>query len=66
MIRQAYKKPEVRALMIQQSGLLCTSLTDVNGEGLDYGGPGGSIEPQSHNNFSFWEEEEDDIMNSDP
>lgn len=65
MKRQAYSKPEARALKIQHSGVVCASLTNVSGEGFDYGGPGEDEEPQAHINFSVWEEEEENKTNSD-
>lgn len=40
MNKQAYMKPEIRAVIIQQSGLICASLTNVEGEGFNYGGAG--------------------------
>ena len=60
MTRQAYIKPESRALMIQQSGFVCDSLTEVNCEVFNYGGPGGDVNPQARRNFNLWDEEEDD------
>lgn len=56
MKRQAYRKPEAWALIIQQSGLVCDSLTSVNGEGFDYGGPGGDNPAQARS--GIWEDEE--------
>ena len=58
-------KPEARALMILQSGVVCASMTNVSGEDFDYGGPGDDEEPQAHINFNVWEEEEDNNTTSD-
>lgn len=57
-------KPEMRALMIQQSGVVCASMTNVSGGDFDYGGPGEDEVPQAHINFNVWEEEEDNKTNS--
>ena len=46
--------------MIQQSGFVCDSLTEVNCEVFNYGGPGGDVNPQARRNFNLWDEEEDD------
>ena len=59
-------KPEARALMILQSGVVCASMTNVSGEDFDYGGPGDDEEPQAHINFNVWEEEQNNNTNSDP
>lgn len=60
-------KPEMRAMMIRQSGVVCASMTNINGNGdFDYGGPGEDEVPQAHINFNVWEEEEDNKTNSDP
>ena len=63
MKRQAYIKPQVRALMIQPSGVVCASLTYIEGD-VNYGGEGGDEEPRAHINFNVWEEEEDNKTNS--
>ena len=57
MKRQAYIKPQVRALTIQHSGFFCASLTNVSGGDFDYGGPGGDEEPRAHQTFGFIEED---------
>ena len=59
-------KPEARATMRLQRGVVCASLTNVSGEDFDYGGPGNDEVPQAHINFNVWEEEEDNKTNSDP
>ena len=70
MKKLVYLKPEVLALMIQQSGVVCASMIDVNsnGEGISYGGNDENYDgdPQAHINFNVWEEEEDNKTNSDP
>ena len=59
-------KPEARALMILQSGVVCASLTNVSGnDDFDYGGPGEDEEPQAHINFNVWEEEQNNNTTSD-
>lgn len=63
MKRQAYIKPQVRALMIQHSGDFCASMTNVSGEGFDYGGPGEDEEPRARQMFDFFEE--DDFATND-
>ena len=64
MKKLVYLKPDVRALKIQQSGMVCASMTNVSGEDFDYGGPGDDEVPQAHINFNVWEEEEDNKTNS--
>ena len=58
-------KPEARATMILQSGVVCASMTSIDSEDVGYGGPGNDEEPQAHINFNVWEEEEDNKTNSD-
>ena len=69
MKKQAYIKPEARALMILQSGDICDNIIKFSAEGLNYGGSDKDYEgdPQSHANFDVWEEEEEDNeVNSKP
>ena len=56
MKRQAYIKPQVRALMIQHSGVVCASLTYIEGD-VNYGGEGGDKEPRARQMFDFFEED---------
>ena len=68
MKRRAYMKPEARALMIQPSGHICTSMTNASGEGLIYDGPGGDNTPQANSGiWQDWDEEfsEDDDYTTD-
>ena len=58
-------KPEARATMILQSGVVCASLTSIDSEDVGYGGEGDDEVPQAHINFNVWEEE-DNKTNSDP
>jgi hypothetical protein len=62
MKKQAYIKPEARALMIQQSGDICDNIIKFSAEGLNYGGSDKDYEgdPQARANFDVWEEEEED------
>jgi hypothetical protein len=62
MKKQAYIKPEARALMILQSGDICDNIIKFSAEGLNYGGSDKDYEgdPQAHANFDVWEEEEED------
>ena len=68
MKKQAYIKPEVRALMIQQSGDVCDNIIKLSAEGLNYGSSDKDYEgdPQARANFDVWEEEEDNEANSKP
>lgn len=59
-------KPEARATMILQSGVVCASMTSIDSEDVGYGGEGDDEVPQAHINFNVWEEEEDNKTNSDP
>ena len=57
MMKLAYLKPDVRALKIQQSGVVCGSVTNVNGsEDFHYDGPGGDNPAQARS--GIWEDEE--------
>ena len=56
MKKLVYLKPEVRALMIQQSGVVCGSVTNVSGEDIHYDGPGGDNPAQARS--GIWEDEE--------
>lgn len=55
--------------MIQPSGHICTSLTNVSGEGLIYEGAGGDNTPQANSGiWQDWDEgfsEEDDYTTDD-
>ena len=67
MKKLVYLKPEVRALKIQQSGVVCGSVTNVSGEDFHYDGPGGDNPAQARS--GIWEDEElleDGKTTSDP
>ena len=56
MKKLVYLKPDVRALMIQQSGVVCGSVTNVSGEDIHYDCPGGDNPAQARS--GIWEDEE--------
>ena len=62
MKKLVYLKPEVRALKIQQSGVVCGSnneVTNVDGsDDIGYGGAGGDNPAQAHSgSWADWEED---------
>ena len=66
MKKLVYLKPEVRALKIQQSGVVCGSVTIVNGgdgEGFHYDGPGGDNPAQARS--GIWEDFDEDLSGED-
>lgn len=63
MKKLAYLKPEVRALMIQQSGVVCGSVTNVSGEDFHYDGPGGDNPAQARS--GIWEDFDEDLSGED-
>ena len=56
-------KPEARATMILQSGVVCASMTNVSGEDFDYGGPGGDNPAQARS--GIWEDFDEDLSGED-
>ena len=63
MKKLVYLKPEARATMILQSGVVCASMTNVSGEDFDYGGPGGDNPAQARS--GIWEDFDEDLSGED-
>ncbi len=61
MNKQAYMKPEIRAVIIQQSGLICASLTNVDGEGFNYGGAGNGQDNPAQARSGIFEDRDEDL-----
>jgi len=59
-MKRVYQKPALRAVKIQQTHIICTSLNNVTGNaGLNYGGSGsGPARARSNSGWDGWDDEE--------
>ena len=65
MIKKEYQKPEMNVVMIQETQMLCGSLTDVTTTGLDddnleLGGTGNINDAYSRRHNNVWDDYEDE------
>ena len=58
-MKKIYSKPAMHVVRIQHSGIICTSVTDTDGNaGLNYrGGGSGPARARSLGGWDDWEEE---------
>lgn len=56
MNKKEYMKPALRIVRIEHQGIICTSVTNVAGGTLNYGGGGSG--PSRSRSFDDWDDEE--------
>lgn len=57
MNKKEYMKPALRIVRIEHQGIICTSVNNVAGGTLKYGGGGSG--PSRSRSFDDWDEEEE-------